>query len=97
MFIVPPFHFFVLFFTPTVNPYGWKAVKDKSRFHVRIHEDNVGALLLGQLEPTILSLGVLAEADKAIMRIVKNIGYQYGKYDIEVFPLNDECKVVRVR
>jgi hypothetical protein len=26
-------------------------VKDKSRFHVRIHEDNVGALLLGQLEP----------------------------------------------
>jgi hypothetical protein len=26
-------------------------VKDKSRFHVCIHEDNVGALLLGQLEP----------------------------------------------
>ena len=26
-------------------------VKDKSRFHVRIHEDNVGALLLGKLEP----------------------------------------------
>ena len=26
-------------------------VKDKSRFHVRIHEVNVGALLLGQLEP----------------------------------------------
>ena len=26
-------------------------VNDKARFHVRIHEDNVGALLLGQLEP----------------------------------------------
>ena len=26
-------------------------IKDKARFHVRIHEDNVGALLLGQLEP----------------------------------------------
>ena len=26
-------------------------VENKSRFHVRIHEDNVGALLLGQLEP----------------------------------------------
>ncbi|KAL7523914.1 hypothetical protein ACHAWF_000747 [Thalassiosira exigua] len=26
-------------------------VQDKSRFHVRVHEDNVGALLLGQLEP----------------------------------------------
>ena len=26
-------------------------VANKSRFHVRIHEDNVGALLLGQLEP----------------------------------------------
>ena len=26
-------------------------VKEKSRFHVRIHDDNVGALLLGQLEP----------------------------------------------
>ena len=26
-------------------------VKDQSQFHVRIHEDNVGALLLGQLEP----------------------------------------------
>ena len=26
-------------------------VKDKSRFHVGIHEDNVAALLLGQLEP----------------------------------------------
>ncbi len=25
--------------------------KDKSRFHVHIHEDNVGASLLGQLEP----------------------------------------------
>ena len=24
--------------------------KEKSRFHVRVHEDNVGALLLGQLE-----------------------------------------------
>ena len=26
-------------------------VKDKARFHVRIHEDNVGALTLGKLEP----------------------------------------------
>ena len=26
-------------------------IEDKVRFHVRIHEDNVGALLLGQLEP----------------------------------------------
>ncbi|KAL7530158.1 hypothetical protein ACHAWF_003273 [Thalassiosira exigua] len=26
-------------------------VQDKSRFRVRIHEDNVGNLLLGQLEP----------------------------------------------
>ena len=25
-------------------------VNNKSRFHIRIHEDNVGALLLGQLE-----------------------------------------------
>ena len=26
-------------------------IKDKARFHVRIHEDNVGALTLGKLEP----------------------------------------------
>ena len=26
-------------------------IEDKVRFHVRIHEDNVGALLLGQCEP----------------------------------------------
>ena len=26
-------------------------VKDKARFHIRIHEDNVGALTLGKLEP----------------------------------------------
>ena len=26
-------------------------IKDKAHFHVRIHEDNVGALRLGQLEP----------------------------------------------
>ena len=26
-------------------------VKEKSRFHVRVHEDNVGSLLLGQLKP----------------------------------------------
>ena len=26
-------------------------VKDKARFHVRIHEDNVGALTLGKLDP----------------------------------------------
>ena len=25
VFFVPPFHFFVLFFTPTVNPLRWKA------------------------------------------------------------------------
>ncbi len=30
-------------------------VNDKSRFHVRIHEDNVGTLLLGQLEPRRMS------------------------------------------
>ena len=30
-------------------------VNDKSCFHVRIHEDNVGALLLGQLEPRRMS------------------------------------------
>ena len=26
---VPPFHFFVLFFTPTVNLYRWKAVNNQ--------------------------------------------------------------------
>ena len=26
-------------------------IKDRARFHVRIHEDNVGALTLGKLEP----------------------------------------------
>ena len=26
-------------------------IRDKSRFHVRVHEDNVGALTLGKLEP----------------------------------------------
>ena len=26
-------------------------IKDKARFHVRIHEDNVGALTIGRLEP----------------------------------------------
>ena len=31
-------------------------VKDKSRFHVRVHEDNVGALTLGQLEPRRMTL-----------------------------------------
>jgi hypothetical protein len=31
-------------------------VKDKSRFHVRIHEDNVGALTLSQLEPCRMTL-----------------------------------------
>ena len=31
-------------------------VTDKSRFHVRIHEDNVGALTLGQLEPRRMTL-----------------------------------------
>ena len=29
---------------------------DGSRFHVRVHEDNVGALALGQLEPRRMTL-----------------------------------------
>jgi len=28
VFFVPPFHFFVFVFTPTVNPLRWKAVND---------------------------------------------------------------------
>ena len=31
-------------------------VKDKSRFHIRVHEDNVGALTLSQLEPCRMNL-----------------------------------------
>ena len=34
-----------------IGPVFELPVNDKSRFHVRIHEDSVGALLLGQLEP----------------------------------------------
>ena len=34
-----------------IGPVFGLPVKDKTRFHVRIHEDNVGALLLGKLEP----------------------------------------------
>jgi hypothetical protein len=34
VFFVPPFHFFVLFFTPPVNPLRWKAVNELFDMHV---------------------------------------------------------------
>ena len=57
VFFVPPFHFFVLFFTPTRNAYRWKAVKGKLaelmmlvepklyRQHVRYNNEKGEAML----------------------------------------------------
>ena len=42
------------FFPPWISAFGLP-LEDKARFHVPIHEDNVDALLLGQLEPRCMT------------------------------------------